>query len=185
MTQFCPDPPPKCEISHFFFFFEWDLPLANLLFYLQVHLILARSSDDLASHHSFVLFVDPLRSFFLLVISFSSLENESSSYGELRSLKLICQVLPRRIVKNFKLKSKETTSSIQPNAAGRNSAFVNVILFYDICLICFCLLPLDAVEFPETLSTMLAKKFMSMCFWGWTLSLPKSRMMSRRCIYFF
>ena len=22
MTQFCPDPPPKCEISHFFFFFS-------------------------------------------------------------------------------------------------------------------------------------------------------------------
>ena len=28
MTQFCPDPPPKCEISHFFFF-ERDLPLVS------------------------------------------------------------------------------------------------------------------------------------------------------------
>ena len=26
MTQFCPDPPPKCEISHFFFFSSENFP---------------------------------------------------------------------------------------------------------------------------------------------------------------
>ena len=26
MTQFCPDPPPECEISHFFFFSNENLP---------------------------------------------------------------------------------------------------------------------------------------------------------------
>ena len=30
MTQFWPDPPPKCEISHFFFFFEGELPLGGM-----------------------------------------------------------------------------------------------------------------------------------------------------------
>ena len=54
--------------------------LANLLFYLQVHLILARSSDDLASHQSCPL-VDPLTFIFLLVKRISSKNVKAQVYG--------------------------------------------------------------------------------------------------------
>ena len=123
------------------------ITLTNHLLYLQVHLIFARSSDDLASHHFLVLIVDPPKFFFLLVISHSSHGNESSSHklfcqvlprrNVKESLKVICQVLPRKLVKkvNFQLEisSKksnycEQSQKLKPDPAGLYQAFVIVIM---------------------------------------------------------
>ena len=179
--------------------------LTNHLLYLQVHLIFARSSDDLASHHFFVLIVDPLKFFFLLVTSHSSNGKEISS-NELfcqalprrivkASLKLICQVMPRKLVKKVKFQSEISSRNSNEQSLKLNKTQLDLYQAFVIVIMNFCayhvfvyfnqILPYSL----ETLSTMtmrimkLTKLMLPTCTLTCSMMSPLTKTLSLVRIY--